>query len=410
MNCGTMARGRPPTPVGSFGAVSVREVGPGRFEASARVRDADGVARRVRARGRSRTAAERELKVRLVDRSTGGAAGGELGASTTVRDLCALWLVEAEQDGRRASQTVAGYARVVETVIVPALGGLRLGELTTARVDAMISAVYARAPSQAKQARVVLMQACALACRRDAMRVNPVRDSSLPRSAGPDPRALTLADVGALRARMAAYVAGEDPDTGERRAGRPAPDDLARLVDVMLGSGMRIGEVLGLRWCDVTGLDDDAGGPVRATVAGTLVTVAGDGLRRQDHPKSAAGWRTVTLPAFAVAALREQRAARADLIEDVGTELTVFCSPVGGLRWPGSVRKAWRVARGEAYDWITPHTLRRTVATIVEADGGGLGAASRVLGHSGQAVTERHYIARAALAPDVSEVLEAFGR
>jgi integrase len=48
------------------------------------------------------------------------------------------------------------------------------------------------------------------------------------------------------------------------------------------------------------------------------------------------------------------------------------------------------------------------VGTMVERELG-VGAASAQLGHSGIAVTERHYIERAALAPDTSAILQRLG-
>ncbi|MDI9928736.1 MULTISPECIES: hypothetical protein [unclassified Rhodococcus (in: high G+C Gram-positive bacteria)] len=46
-----------------------------------------------------------------------------------------------------------------------------------------------------------------------------------------------------------------------------------------------------------------------------------------------------------------------------------------------------------------------TVGTMIERELG-LSAASAQLGHSGSAVTEKHYIERAAMAPDASGVID----
>ncbi|MEV8223110.1 tyrosine-type recombinase/integrase [Dietzia maris] len=135
------------------------------------------------------------------------------------------------------------------------------------------------------------------------------------------------------------------------------------------------------------------------TVAGTLVELRGEGIRRQGHPKSWAGHRTVVLPEFAVAALRRQRARGIPSAEDL-----VFPGRTGGPRWPANVRTAWRAIRGDEYAWVKPHTFRRTVATLVEREVC-LTAATAQLGHSGTAVTERHYVERAAGAPDLTRVL-----
>ncbi|WP_435827018.1 tyrosine-type recombinase/integrase [Micrococcus luteus] len=69
----------------------------------------------------------------------------------------------------------------------------------------------------------------------------------------------------------------------------------------------------------------------------------------------------------------------------------VFPSSTGTLRDPSNYRKQWRTAREAiGFEWVTPHTFRKTVATRL-ADAEGLAAASAYLGHSGEAVTRTHY-------------------
>jgi integrase len=57
------------------------------------------------------------------------------------------------------------------------------------------------------------------------------------------------------------------------------------------------------------------------------------------------------------------------------------------------------------YGWVKPHSFRKTVGTMVERELG-VGAASIQLGHSGTAVTERHYVERAVDAPDTRHILD----
>ena len=60
------------------------------------------------------------------------------------------------------------------------------------------------------------------------------------------------------------------------------------------------------------------------------------------------------------------------------------------------------------FDWVTWHTFRKTVATLVDRHSGTEDAAA-VLGHSGTAVTSKHYVQRASVAPDASAALEVIG-
>ena len=70
----------------------------------------------------------------------------------------------------------------------------------------------------------------------------------------------------------------------------------------MLGTGVRIGETLAVSWAEV----DLVAGTVR--IEHTLIRLTSVGLLRKGT-KSAAGARTLRLPAFALAMLRHRRVA-----------------------------------------------------------------------------------------------------
>ncbi len=93
--------------------------------------------------------------------------------------------------------------------------------------------------------------------------------------------------------------------------GKPGPrhtGDLADIVDLMLATGARIGEILALRWED---LNLAAERPT-LTICGTLVFVKGKGFFRQPWTKSDAGYRMITLPRFAVGMLLARKVIAAE--------------------------------------------------------------------------------------------------
>ena len=50
--------------------------------------------------------------------------------------------------------------------------------------------------------------------------------------------------------------------------------------------------------------------------------------------------------------------------------LVRFLSSVGTLRDPDGVIPQWRRVRDElGYEWVTGHTSRRTLATVIDAEG-----------------------------------------
>lgn len=376
---------RKPAPIGTYGVIGTSRNKRGAWVAKARFRDFDGVTRLVQATGETEAKAKNALKEALLNRSR--PAGGEVITSdSTVAELLDYWLDEVDRSDRSDS-TKAYYRRAVEKAIKPGLSDVRLYEATTGRIEVFLKSL--KAPSAVRDCRTVLRQAFALAARHDAVQHNPVADTSKPPASVRRAKALTVAEVKLLRQRVKAWQ--EEQRLGPKRA-----YDLVEILDVMIGTGSRIGEVLALRWVDV----DVTEAGTRVTIAGTVVEVEGRGVDRQDHTKTDAGHRTVLVPTFAAEAIERQRA------REVPSALgLLFPTRNGTPRSPSNVRTAWRKVRGDDFAWVKPHDFRKTVGTMVERELG-LSAASAQLGHSGTAVTERHYIERAILGPDVRATLD----
>ena len=162
---------------------------------------------------------------------------------------------------------------------------------------------------------------------------------------------------------------------------------------------MRVGEVLALRWSDI---DLDAPRP-NLTISGIIKSEPGNGTYRKASPKSAAGVRTVVLPDFAVQALcRRRRSATANPYD------AVFPTRNGTWQQVNNVKRGWRQIRQDTgLDWVTPHTFRKTVATLI-SERVSSETASQQLGHSSPAITREFYISKPAIAADVAHVLQEF--
>jgi integrase len=159
-------------------------------------------------------------------------------------------------------------------------------------------------------------------------------------------------------------------------------------------------EMPAVRWQD---LDLAATRPT-LTICGTLVLLKGKGFFRQPWTKSDAGDRMVVLPGFAVGMLLARKLVAADNSNDA-----IFASRRGTWLSPNNVRRQWRQARADTdLAWVTPHTFRKTVATLIDKEADTKSAAAQ-LGHASGEVTEAYYIAKPVLAPDVSEILEQLG-
>jgi integrase len=384
---------RPPLPVGTWGKIRRETMAPGQYRARARFRDYDGVTRDVEAWGTTGPAAERELVTALRDRSAPSA--DEITRDTLISRLAEMWLEEIEAEGRLAPQSIDLYRDSTNGVILPSFGGLRIRENTVSRIDRCFKAVAAHHPAKARLARIVYGQMLGMAVRHGALDTNPVREIARLRTNPREVRALAVDDLDTVRAAIRQWQTPSENKPGPRRKG-----DLADIVDVLLATGGRIGEVLAVRGID---LDFDADPPT-LTFSGTIVYVKGKGFYRQPWTKSDAGYRTLSLPPFAVEALMRRRASAQKNDLDA-----IFPSRKGTWLSPHNVRRQWREARKDTdLEWVTPHTFRKTVATLLDREADTKTAAAQ-LGHENEDTTKGHYIQKAHLAPDSSVVLNALG-
>jgi integrase len=315
-----------------------------------------------------------------------------------VSSLADLWLEEIRLEGRVVAQTVDRYTGCLRQTVIPAFGDLLINDMTVGRLDRFLKALAKAKPSQARNAKVVLKQMLSMAVRHGAIATNPVREvGQLPR-AKKQISVLTADDLGSIRAAI---------ETRQRRrsAGPRRNGNLADIVEVLIATGARIGEVLALRWQDID-LDDDR---PTATICGTIIFIKGEGFSRQDHTKTDAGFRTVILPSFVTDVFWRRYNDREHPVRGHRVIDAVFKSRNNTWLSPYNVGRQWREVRKQAgLDWVTMHIFRKTVATALD-DAGKTKEASRQLGHASEEVTKAYYIAKPKLAPDVTDVLDTLG-
>lgn len=398
---------RPLLPIGAWGEIHYVRRG-AVWCARARFRDADGVTRLVQRNGKTKGAARSALLDHLSTRTATGTAA--MSSESSLAAVAEDWLATLASR-RLAPTTLRRYEDALRGLVLPALGQLRLREITAGRVQVFLDSVTSRlSTASAKHARTVVSQIMQHAVLHGAVARNPARE--LPRMRAVEqyaPRALSIEDIAAIRVGVARWERGLSPrppaSLAEQQAeqqprrGRPPARDLLDLIDVMLGTGLRIGEVLALRWSDVY-LDDEP-----AVIArGTVTYVPGRKPRAVDRSEvtKTGDVRRRRLPRFAAATLLRKR------VNDLPNALdAVFPSSAGFWRDPNQVRKWWRAVRSElGFDWVTPHTFRRTVATLLAREAS-LDIAAAQLGDD-PAVAAQHYVERVADAPDVSTVLQLF--
>lgn len=376
--------GRPPLRIGTAGAVNVYPRGNG-YRAVCKFRDPDGVVRFVERKGKTKGAARRELALAVKERSR-IATSSDITPDTQVPVLCEAWY--AEVVARDLSpNTLRQYRDRLDNQVIPAMKGLRIQEAASvSRCDGLVKKVrQENGDAVAKLTKTVLSGVFGLAARHDAIDSNPVRDTAVvPSKPKRSTRSLSIEDALELRAKIAANL-------------KAIRWDLPDFTDIMLATGLRIGEAAAIVW---DALDLDAG---TVEVRGTVIRIKGQGLIIKPEPKTDDSWRKLELPGWAVAMLRRRKPA------DAKPDDVVFQAPSGRgrLRDPSNTDADLKVVFTDSgYEWVTSHVYRKTVATLMDEAGLSARAAADQLGHVKVSMTQDRYFGRRISKTGAAKVLD----
>jgi integrase len=304
------------------------------------------------------------LKVALRDRQH--AVQGDLTGETKFSKAADLWIAEVERI--RAASTYDTYRRHLAHRILPAFGELQLRECKVTRVHNYLRGLEKEvAPNTARSCRTVVSGVLAFAAQHGAIDTNPVRAAGRIEGGAKPARALTAAE----------RVDFLDLLDGDQRA---AEDDLPDLVRYMLGSGVRLGEALGLRWCRV---DLDQGVAVHGD---NLSTAAGKGLFLKE-PKTEAGYRVLPLPNFVLMMLGMRYPGPEYMMNPV------FPNALGTWRDRHNTGRSIRKFRkGTQFEWVTSHVFRKTAITIMDQQGLSARSIAGYVGHARPSITQDTYM------------------
>ena len=348
----------------SRGDGSIIETADGRLRGRAILPGPDGTAITRWVSGRSRAEVSRKLADLRRDADTGALATGE-----TTGAYLARWVIAVRP--RLRPGTHREYARHVADYWKP-LASVQLVRLTPTAVEKVMAQLLERGLSAqtVAHARSTLRRALRDAQRDGLVTRNAAALARPPRVTRGEMRALTAAEVGRL------LEATKD-------------DPFGPLYGLAVGSGLRLGELLGLQWGDV-----DAGGG-SLTVRRSFARADGGGYALAE-PKTTRSRRTVMLPAVARTALRRQKARQAAARLKAGKtwqdrEEAIFTDAAGRRAQPHTASAAFHVVALRLKLPVRFHDLRHTAASLLLAAGVPLKVVSETLGHSSIAITADVY-------------------
>ncbi|VXB26123.1 Integrase [Nocardioides sp. AX2bis] len=288
----------------------------------------------------------------------------------TLADYLPRWLERRSKVGLKGAaplrpSTLENYRRYVTQDIAPStLGSMQVREVRRRHVQAFVDALVdeGRGAVTVRRIVAVLQGAFQAAVRDELIDETPARDLELPRPEKKDFEPWEATQVGQFL-----DVAGTHR--------------LGALFELVMFTGLRRGEVIGLRW------DEHVDLARRELTIRNNRTRTGDG-----DTKTAAGRRRVPLDDRAVGALVAWQIAQAaealaagDHYEESGY---VFTMEDGRPLKPQYVTRLFEKLRVQAaLPRMTFHGQRHQSASLMLASGADLTIVSKLLGHSDTAVT-----------------------
>jgi integrase len=300
----------------------------------------------------------------------------DAGPSLTLGEYLGSWLELCEGRGLRPA-SIASYRVTVRTTIAPRLGELRLEKITPRDLNDLYRSLLRAgrrdgrgglSPRTVRYAHAILRKALSDAVRLGYLEKNPTLAADPPSARAARARQFPTWDPGDLR-RFLNFVRG---------------DRFYAAFYLAAASGMRRGELLGLRWCD---LDLDA---QQLSVVQCVVEVAHE--VRVGPPKSDRSRRMIALDEKTTAVLAEHKRSQEDERKKRGEKLAphefVFAAEDGSPIHPACFSQIFgRRVEAAQVPRIRFHDLRHTHATLALRAHVHPKIVSERLGHSTVSIT-----------------------
>jgi integrase len=281
----------------------------------------------------------------------------------------------------REATTVHLYARTLRCHVLPAIGAIKVRKLTANHITKMMSGAIDTSPrkktrgqklgpTSQRSLRTLVSSILEFGIKTDCVIRNVAKMTEVPASAHREHVKFSVADVEAF-------------------IGASARTPLGVIIVFAIGSGLRRGELCGLRWSDI---DLETGIYTLQRSAKNL-----NGKAFVGKLKTAKSRRTDHLTPFVVKALKQHRIEQIERHLALGIRPLdggfVFDDPTGEMIDPNELSAAFGAfVRAKGLRHVRLHDLRHGYATLGFAAGVPLKTISESLGHSSIGITSSIYV------------------
>jgi len=293
------------------------------------------------------------------------------GPQQTVGQFLEYWLEDVHKTKIRLA-TYESYRNILNNHLLPALGHIRLQRLTAQHIQSLYAKKQKEglSPTSIGVTHAVLHRALDHAKRIKLVGSNVCDDVELPKREVHEIQPLT-------------------PEQALMLLQKVREHHLEMLLTLALATGMRRGELLGLRWQDI---DLEEGS---LQVRRTLSYIAHHGFK-EGEPKTAKSRRKIALPQFVMDLLKRHRMLQLEARLKAGTAWVdrdlVFPNEHGDFLLPMTLFYQFsRLLKEIGLPHMRFHDLRHSAATLLLSMGVPMKVVQELLGHSNFSTTANVY-------------------
>lgn len=259
--------------------------------------------------------------------------------------------------------TIYTYKGQYKNHIEPVLGNIKVKDINAPRLTQIMQS-YDLNPATVKKLYVIVQSIFRRGAEQGFIRDTPCRNVILPK------RKKSRKNKALEEDKLKRFM--------EYLESKPWDEDFKRIIKVLLYTGMRSGECLGLMWEDI---DFDE---MTITINHNLTDVGGK--HTLGSPKTESSHRVIGMSEVLASIFREQKAYIDKMSAALGKKFAhpemVFTSALGNYRDRNSVYHSLkRFTKGTEFENLTLHQLRHCNATLLLNSGVDLKVVSEHLGH-----------------------------